>query len=171
MILKSAPDAGRNDGHKISNGDKAPDFELPTDDGGTFRLSAHAGTPVVVFFYPKDNTPGCTSEAKDFTRLAPEFRMAGVTVIGISPDSIAKHRKFREKHGLEVLLAADEDHAVAERYGVWVQKSMFGRKYMGIERSTFLIDRRGDVAEAWHKVNIPGHAEAVLSVARIVAKR
>ena len=157
--------------HKVSNGDKAPDFELPTDDGAAFSLSAHAGTPVVVFFYPKDNTPGCTSEAKDFTRLASDFRQLGVTVVGISPDSIAKHMNFRKKHSLEVRLAADEDHAVADRYGVWAQKSMFGRKYMGIERSTFLIDRRGDVAEAWHKVSVPGHAEAVLSVARIVAKR
>lgn len=163
MILKAAP--------KIGNGDKAPDFELPTDDGGTFRLSAHAGSPVVVFFYPKDNTPGCTSEAKDFTRLASDFRQLGTPVVGISPDSLTKHRKFREKHSLEVLLAADEAHTVAELYGVWAQKSMFGRKYMGIERSTFLIDRRGDIAEAWHKVSVPGHAEAVLSVARIVAKR
>ena len=162
MIPKNGP--------KIANGDKAPDFELPTDDGGTLRLYAHAGKLVVVFFYPKDNTPGCTSEAKDFTRLAPAFPAAGVTVVGISPDRLKTLQNFRAKHNLDVLLAADEDHAVAERYGVWAQKSMFGRKYMGIERSTFLIDRHGMVAEAWHKVSVSGHAEAVLVVARIVAK-
>lgn len=155
---------------KVAVGAKAPDFELPTDDGGTFKLSAHQGSLVVIFFYPKDDTTGCTAEAKDFTRLASAFRTAGVEVVGISPDSIKKHLKFKEKHELDVRLAADEDHAVAERYGVWVQKSMYGRTYMGVERSTFLIDRSGRVAEAWRKVSVPGHADAVLDVARAASK-
>lgn len=149
---------------------RVPDFELPTDDGEIFRLSALAGTPVVLFFYPKDDTTGCTAEAKDFTRLAADFRSAGVAVIGVSPDSIKKHQKFRAKHGLDVRLAADEGHAVAERFGLWVEKSMYGRTYMGIERSTFLIDPRGRVAEMWRKVRVPGHAEAVLAAARALQK-
>ena len=154
----------------VKIGSKVADFELPTHDGGAFRLSAHTGSPVVLFFYPKDDTTGCTAEAKDFTRLAADFRSAGVAVVGISPDSIKKHVKFRDKHALDVLLAADEDHAIAERFGVWVQKSMYGRKYMGIERSTFLIDRSGLVAEAWRKVSVPGHADAVLGAARALQK-
>jgi peroxiredoxin Q/BCP len=155
---------------KIEAGGRAPAFELPTDDGKTVRLADFAGRPAVVFFYPKDDTTGCSAEAKDFTRLAPDFRKAGVALLGISPDSIKKHQKFREKHELDVRLAADEDHAVAERYGVWVEKSMYGRKYMGIERSTFLIDGNGRVAEAWHKVKVPGHADAVLQSAKTLAK-
>jgi thioredoxin-dependent peroxiredoxin len=154
----------------IAKGSKAPDFELPTDDGEFFRLAEHAGTAVVLFFYPKDDSTGCTAEAKDFTRLAADFRSAGVTVLGISPDSLKKHQKFRLKHALDVPLAADEAHAVAERFGVWVEKSMYGRKYMGIERSTFLIDGRGHVAQSWRKVSVPGHAEAVLAAARTLQK-
>ena len=121
---------------------------------------------MVLFFYPKDDTSGCTTEARDFTRLATDFRSAGVAVLGISPDSIEKHKKFKTKHALDVRLAADEDHAVAERFGVWVEKSMYGRKYMGIERSTFLIDGRGRIAQTWRKVRVPGHADAVLAAAR-----
>jgi thioredoxin-dependent peroxiredoxin len=157
-------------GNEVEIGTKMPDFELPTDDGEMFRLSAFSGTPVVLFFYPKDDTTGCTAEAKDFTRLAADFRSAGVTVIGISPDSVGKHQKFRAKHGLDVRLAADEGHAVAERLGLWVEKSMYGRTYMGIERSTFLIDRRGRVAQVWRKVKVAGHAEAVLAAARALQK-
>jgi peroxiredoxin Q/BCP len=153
-------------GSPIEIGTRLPDFELPTDDGQVFRLSAVAGAAVVLFFYPKDDTTGCTAEAKDFTRLAADFRSEGVIVIGISPDSIRKHQKFRAKHELDVRLAADEDHAVAERFGLWVEKSMYGRKYMGIERSTYLIDRRGLIAQLWRKVSVPGHAEAVLAAAR-----
>lgn len=150
----------------IETGTEVPDFELPTDGGDVFRLSALAGKPVVLFFYPKDDTSGCTTEARDFTRLATDFRSAGVAVLGISPDSIEKHKKFKTKHALDVRLAADEDHAVAERFGVWVEKSMYGRKYMGIERSTFLIDSRGRIAQTWRKVRVPGHADAVLAAAR-----
>jgi len=152
-------------------GAKCPVFKLPTDDGGSVSLSDLAGRPAVIYFYPKDDTPGCTSEAKDFTRLAPAFRKAGVAVIGVSPDSLKKHQKFRDKHELDLRLAADEDHAVAERFGAWVEKSMYGRKYMGVDRSTFLIDAKGRIAEVWRKVKVPGHAEEVLEAARALAKK
>lgn len=155
---------------QVGKGDKVPEFVLPTDDGGTISLADLAGRTAVIYFYPKDDTPGCTTEAKDFTRLAPEFKAAGVAVIGISPDSVKKHQKFREKYELDVRLAADEDHAVAERFGVWVEKSMYGRKYMGVDRATFLIDAKGRVVEAWRKVKVPGHAEEVLAAARRLAK-
>lgn len=155
---------------QVGKGDKVPEFVLPTDDGGTISLAGLTGQTVVIYFYPKDDTPGCTTEAKDFTRLAPEFKAAGVAVIGISPDSVKKHQKFREKYELDVRLAADEDHAVAERFGVWVEKSMYGRKYMGVDRATLLIDAKGRVVEAWRKVKVPGHAEEVLAAARRLAK-
>ena len=153
----------------VQDGDKAPDFELPTDSGETVKLSKlikGGGKPVVVYFYPKDDTSGCTAEAKDFTRLAADFRKAGVEVIGISPDSAESHQKFAKKYDLEVRLAADADKAVANVYGVWVEKSMYGRKYMGVERSTFLIDKSGRIARSWRKVKVPGHAEEVLAAAK-----
>lgn len=143
-------------------GDIAPDFDLPTDGGGRVRLSDLAGRPVVVYFYPKDDTSGCTREAQDFTALMPEFAKRGVRVVGISPDSVAKHDKFRDKYGLAVTLAADEDLSVLSAWGVWVEKSMYGRKYMGVERTTVLVDAAGKVAAIWPKVKVPGHAEAVL---------
>ena len=149
----------------IQDGDKAPDFELPTESGEAIKLSRLKGRPVVVYFYPKDDTSGCTAEAKDFTRLAPDFKKAGVEVIGISPDSPESHQKFAKKYELKVRLAADADKAVATAYGVWVEKSMYGRKYMGVERSTFLIDKSGRIAKAWRKVKVPGHAEEVLAAA------
>ena len=152
------------------DGDKAPDFELPTDGGETLKLSGLKGKPVVLYFYPKDDTSGCTAEAKDFSRLAPQFRKAGVEVIGVSPDSVASHQKFRKKYDLAVTLAADADKAVATAYGVWVEKSMYGRKYMGVERSTFLIDKTGRIAKSWRKVKVPGHAEAVLAAAQALSK-
>jgi peroxiredoxin Q/BCP len=154
----------------IEKGAKVPAFKLPADDGGTVSTADLAGQPAVIYFYPKDDTPGCTTEAKDFTHLAPKFKAAGISVIGISPDSVKKHQKFREKHDLDVRLAADEDHAVAEKFGVWIEKSMYGRKYMGIDRSTFLIDAKGRVAEVWRKVRVPGHAEEVLAAARKLTK-
>jgi thioredoxin-dependent peroxiredoxin len=153
----------------VQDGDKAPDFELPTESGETLKLSRlikASGKPVVVYFYPKDDTSGCTAEAQDFTRLAPAFKKAGVEVIGISPDSPDSHRKFAAKYGLKVRLAADADKAVANAYGVWVEKSMYGRKYMGVERSTFLIDKTGRIAKSWRKVKVPGHAEEVLAAAK-----
>jgi peroxiredoxin Q/BCP len=139
---------------------------LPGDGGGTARLSDFAGQPVVVYFYPKDDTAGCTAEAIDFSRLEPEFAKAGAAVIGISPDTAKKHDKFRKKHALTVALAADEERKAIEAYGVWVEKQMYGRSYMGVERTTFLIGRDGRIAQIWRKVRVKGHAEAVLEAVR-----
>jgi peroxiredoxin Q/BCP len=153
----------------LQDGDKAPDFELPTGTGETLKLSKlvkTGGKPVVVYFYPKDDTSGCTAEAKDFTRLAADFRKAGVEVIGISPDSPESHRKFAAKYDLKVRLAADADKTAANAYGVWVEKSMYGRKYLGVERSTFLVGTDGRIARSWRKVKVPGHAEEVLAAAK-----
>lgn len=144
-------------------GDKAPDFTLPTDGAGTVRLSDLKGQPVVLYFYPKDDTSGCTAEACQFRDLFPKFGRSDAAVIGISRDSIVSHNKFKKKYKLPFTLAADEQGKVTERYGVWVQKSMYGRKYMGIERSTFLIDGKGVIRGIWRKVKVPGHAEEVLS--------
>ena len=152
------------------DGEKAPDFELPTEDGKALKLAKLKGKPVVLYFYPKDDTSGCTAEAKDFSRLAPEFRKAGVEVVGVSPDSIESHAKFRRKYDLAIRLAADADKAVATAYGVWVEKSMYGRKYMGVERSTFLIDKAGRIARSWRKVKVPGHAEEVLAAAQALPR-
>lgn len=149
----------------LQDGDEAPDFELPTE-SGTLSLPGIRGRLVVLYFYPKDDTSGCTAEARDFSRLAGEFGKAGVQVIGISPDSVENHRKFRNKHDLKVRLAADTDKAAATAYGVWVEKSMYGRRYMGVERSTFLIDKRGRIARSWRKVKVPGHAAEVLAAAQ-----
>ena len=153
----------------LDDGDKAPNFELPTESGETLKLSSLKGKPVVLYFYPKDDTSGCTAEAKDFTRLAADFRKAGVEVIGVSPDSVASHQKFHKKYDLAVRLAADADKSVATAYGVWVEKSMYGRKYMGVERSTFLVDGKGRIARSWRKVKVPGHAEEVLAAAKALA--
>ena len=150
----------------LQDGDKAPAFELPAEAGETIKLSALKGKPAVLYFYPKDDTSGCTMEAKDFSRLAPDFRKAGVEVIGVSPDSVESHQKFRKKYDLAIRLAADADKATANAYGVWVEKSMYGRKYMGVERSTFLIDKAGRIARSWRKVKVSGHAEEVLAAAR-----
>ncbi|WP_409562593.1 thioredoxin-dependent thiol peroxidase [Hyphomicrobium sp. MC8b] len=150
----------------IEDGKKAPDFTLPDDTGKKVRLSKLKGHPVVVYFYPKDDTSGCTQEAKDFTCLADDFAAAGAELLGISPDSPTKHQKFKAKHELSIRLLADEQKEVAQAYGVWVEKSMYGRKYMGIERSTFLIDGSGKVVKSWRKVKIPGHAEEVLAAVR-----
>ena len=150
----------------VQDGDKAPDFELPTDSAEKLKLSGLKGKHVVLYFYPKDDTSGCTLQARDFSRLAGEFRKAGVEVIGISPDSVESHQKFRRKHDLEVQLAADADKAVATAYGVWVEKSMYGRKYMGVERSTFLVDKQGCIARSWRKVKVQGHAAEVLAAAQ-----
>ena len=150
----------------IETGATAPDFTLPRDGGGEITLSALKPKKVVLYFYPKDDTSGCTAEALDFTARAAEFEAAGAMVIGISRDSVAKHDKFVAKHGLTVALASDEGGEVCERYGVWVEKSMYGRKYMGIERATFLIDGAGTVRETWPKVKVKDHAEAVLAAVR-----
>lgn len=145
----------------IEEGELAPDFELETDDGGRVRLSDLRGEKVVVYFYPKDDTSGCTTEACEFRDAAPTFEGAGARILGISPDSAASHRKFKERYDLNFPLLVDEDHRVAERWGVWKEKSMYGRKYHGVERTTFLIDEQGRVARVWRQVRPKGHAEAV----------
>jgi thioredoxin-dependent peroxiredoxin len=147
-------------------GQKAPDFDLATDSGDRVKLSRLKGKPVVVYFYPKDDTSGCTKEAQAFTELAPAFAAAGARVIGISPDTIESHAKFRSKYDLGIELAADPQREGIEAFGVWVEKSMYGRKYMGVDRSTFLIDAKGKVARVWRKVKVPGHAEEVLAAVK-----
>ena len=154
----------------LDEGEKAPDVSLATDDGQNVRLSSYKGRPVVLYFYPKDDTPGCTTEAKDFSCLAAEFKKAGAEIIGISPDSAKSHLKFRQKHELEVKLASDEDHSIAEAFGSWVEKSMYGKTYMGVDRSTFLVDKQGKVAKAWRKVKVAGHAEEVLAALKALKK-
>ena len=146
----------------LAEGDAAPDFTLPRDGGETMSLSDFAGKKLVLFFYPKDDTSGCTKEAIAFTGLEADFSAAGAAVVGASKDTVAKHEKFRAKHDLSVPLLSDAESDLCERYGVWVEKSMYGKKYMGIERSTFLIDGNGRIAKIWRKVKVPGHAEEVL---------
>jgi peroxiredoxin Q/BCP len=146
--------------------DTAPDFTLPRDGGGTVTLSSFRPGKVVLYFYPKDETPGCTLEAQDFTARAAAFSAAGTTVIGVSKDSVKAHDKFCKKHGLQIILASDEAGTTCEDYGVWVEKSMYGKTYMGIERSTVLIDAAGRVARIWPKVSVKGHADEVLAAAQ-----
>ncbi len=150
----------------VEVGQAAPAFELAGDGGATIRLADLAGQKAVVYFYPKDDTSGCTSEAIDFTGKLGDFAAADTAVIGVSKDSVASHAKFRAKHSLGIKLAADPDGSVVEGWGVWIEKSMYGRKYMGIERATFLIGRDGKVARVWHKVKVPGHAAEVLKAAQ-----
>ena len=140
-------------------GELAPDFTLPSDEGGDVTLSKMRGKKVVLYFYPKDDTPGCTTQACDFRDAAPSFAGVDAVVLGVSADTVASHRKFREKYDLNFPLLADESHEVAEAYGVWKEKSMYGRKFMGIERSTFLIDEKGEVERVWRNVKPKGHAE------------
>jgi peroxiredoxin Q/BCP len=147
----------------LTVGDTAPDFTLPRDGGGTVTLSAFRPGKVVLYFYPKDDTPGCTLEAQDFTARAAAFAAAGTTVIGLSKDSVKAHDKFCKKHSLQIILASDEGGTTCEDYGVWVEKSMYGKTYMGIERSTVLIDGTGRVARIWPKVSVKGHADEVLA--------
>ncbi|NVK34270.1 MAG: thioredoxin-dependent thiol peroxidase [Rhodobacteraceae bacterium] len=150
----------------LTIGSSAPDFELETDGGASVKLSALIGTPVVVYFYPKDNTPGCTKQAIGFSEKLADFEKLGVKIIGISPDSVAKHDNFKAKHNLTITLAADPDKKACEAYGVWVEKSMYGKKYMGVDRSTFLIDSSGKIVQTWRKVKVPGHIETVLEAAK-----
>ncbi len=146
----------------VKKGSSAPDFALPSDQGGVVTLSSLRGRKVVLYFYPKDDTPGCTTQACELRDSLPRFEGVDAVVLGVSPDSVASHRKFRDKYGLNFPLLADENHAVAEAYGVWAEKSMYGRTYMGIERSTFLIGEDGKVLEEWRKVKAEGHAELVM---------
>lgn len=150
----------------VETGQSVPKFSIPTDDAGNISSDGLMGRKYVIYFYPKDDTPGCTTEAKGFTEMKAEFDATGVTVVGISKDTLAKHEKFRAKHELSVLLGSDEDGTVCDAFGVWVEKNMYGRKYMGIERATFLMDAEGIVQRIWRKVKVKGHVEAVLEAAK-----
>jgi peroxiredoxin Q/BCP len=149
----------------VAEGEKAPSFKLATDDGGGVTLAGLKGQGVVLYFYPKDDTSGCTREAVDFTAAAKKFDKLGVRVIGVSKDSLESHEKFRKKHKLKIALASDTQLKAANAYGVWGEKTLYGRKYMGMERATFLIDAKGVVRKIWRKVKVPGHVEAVLDAA------
>ncbi|MDB5484035.1 MAG: thiol peroxidase, Bcp-type [Caulobacteraceae bacterium] len=151
---------------ELKAGDPAPNFDLPTDGGGRAALAGLKGKKVVLYFYPKDDTSGCTSEAKGFAEAADAFANAGATVIGVSKDPLLSHEKFKAKYDLNFPLAADVDGAAVEAFGVWVEKSMYGRKYMGIDRSTFLIDPQGKIARVWRKVKVPGHVAEVLATVK-----
>jgi peroxiredoxin Q/BCP len=150
----------------LQMGDIAPDFALPRDGKGVISLADFKDKKLVLYFYPKDDTSGCTAEAIDFNRLAGEFAAIGAAVVGVSPDPVKKHDKFRDKYELVFPLLADEKKQTLEAYGVWVEKSMYGRKYMGVERSTFLIGADAKIARVWRKVKVPGHAQEVLAAAK-----
>jgi len=147
-------------------GDKAPDFKMPTDGGGEVSLKGLKGRPVILYFYPKDDTPGCTKEACGFRDAMPDFSDADAAIVGVSKDTVAKHDKFKAKYELPFALGSDEDGAVCEAYGTWVEKAMYGRKYMGIERATFLIDGKGVLRRIWRKVKVKGHVEEVLEAVK-----
>ncbi|MBC8268400.1 MAG: thioredoxin-dependent thiol peroxidase [Rhodospirillaceae bacterium] len=147
----------------INPGDRAPDFDLPTDGGGTLSLKELSGKSVVLYFYPKDSTPGCTNEAKDFRDVHAQFTKAGAVILGASKDSVKRHDNFKAKYDLPFSLLSDEEGTLCEAYGVWILKKLYGREYMGIERATFLIDNQGVVRQVWHKVKVKGHAEEVLA--------
>lgn len=152
----------------LAEGDLVPAFSLPTDGGGSVSSDGLKGKPYVLYLYPRDDTPGCTTEALGFTARKADFSAAGVAVIGLSKDDVASHDKFKRKHGLDLTLASDTEGLV-EALGAWVEKSQYGRKYMGIERSTFLVDKDGRIARAWRQVKVPGHVDEVLEAARGLA--
>ena len=147
-------------------GDRLPDFSLPTDDGGTLTTASLSGKKVVLYFYSKDDTSGCTKEAQAFRDMADAFAAAGATIVGVSKDSVARHDKFKTKHSLPFTLVSDQDGHLCTALGVWVQKSMYGKSYMGIERTTFLVDKAGVIRRVWRKVKVPGHAAEVLAAAQ-----
>jgi len=150
----------------LGTGTQAPPFSLPATDGRTLDLDSLRGRKVVLYFYPKDDTSGCTLEAQSFQSLKADFAAADTEIVGVSPDSLKSHDKFRAKYGLDFTLASDEATSMLQAYGVWVEKSMYGRKYMGVERTTVLIDREGRIARIWNKVKVQGHAEEVLAAAK-----
>ncbi|MEH6754739.1 MAG: thioredoxin-dependent thiol peroxidase [Alphaproteobacteria bacterium] len=150
----------------VNEGDKAPEFTMPTDGGGSVSLKDMKGKAVVLYFYPKDSTPGCTKEACGFRDLMPDFSKVDAEIIGVSRDSVKRHDNFKAKYELPFLLASDEDGKVCESYGVWVEKSMYGKKFMGIERATFLIDGKGKVQKVWRKVKVAGHVEDVFEAVK-----
>lgn len=155
---------------ELREGLKAPAFSLPADGNTEVALKDFKGKTVVLYFYPKDDTPGCTREAMDFGAAKAKFTRAGAVVIGVSKDSVAKHDKFKKKYALNFPLGSDEDGTMLERYGVWVEKSMYGRKYMGIDRATFVIGPDGKIKKIWRKVKVPGHVDEVLGVVKEIAK-
>lgn len=151
---------------ELATGQKAPSFELPRDGGGILKLSDFGGKAVVLYFYPQDDTETCTAEAIEFSKARPDFEKAGAVIIGVSPDGVRKHDKFKAKHKLTVDLGADEERAAIDAYGVWAEKTMFGRKYMGVVRSTFLIGPDGTIARIWRNVRLRGHVEEVLAAVK-----
>jgi peroxiredoxin Q/BCP len=151
---------------ELAPGDRAPAFKLATDSGGTISSAALKGGPFVLYFYPKDDTSGCTREAVDFSAAKKKFDALGVAVVGVSKDNATSHDKFKAKHKLKITLASDPEQETINSYGVWVEKTLYGRKYMGIERATFLIDAKGAIRQVWRKVKVPGHVEAVLAAAK-----
>ncbi|MEQ1616779.1 MAG: peroxiredoxin [Terricaulis sp.] len=151
---------------ELKPGDPAPAFDMPAAGGGRAKLGAFKGQHVVLYFYPKDDTPGCTLEALNFTEKAKQFANLGAAIVGVSRDDCAKHEKFAKKHSLSHILASDEGGEVCAAYGVWVEKSMYGRRYMGVERATYLIDPKGRLAAVWRKVKVPGHVDEVLAALR-----
>lgn len=151
---------------RLEAGDKAPKFKIETDSGEIISSSSLKGMPYVVYFYPKDDTSGCTKEAIGFSEALAKFKKLGVNVIGVSKDSLESHAKFRKKHKLKVTLGSDPDIEMAKAFQVWGEKTLYGRKYMGLERATFLINAKGIIQQAWHKVKVPGHVEAVLEAAK-----
>jgi peroxiredoxin Q/BCP len=153
----------------LAEGHKAPDFDLPADGGGRVRLRDHAGAPVVLYLYPKDDTPGCTKEAQAFAEAYEEFKVLGAQVIGVSKDPPHSHDRFKAAYGLPFPLGSDEDSTVIEAYGSWVEKSRYGKSYMGTDRSTFLIDRDGTIRKAWRQVEVPGHVDEVLAALKEIA--
>lgn len=152
--------------HDLKPGDRAPAFRLETDDGSKISSAELKGKPFVIYFYPKDDTSGCTKEAIAFSQEKKRFDSVGATIIGVSKDNVSSHQKFRDKHKLTIRLAADTELKAAEAFGTWVEKSMYGRRYMGMERSTFLVDEKGIIRAVWRKVKVPGHAAAVLAALR-----
>ncbi|HEX4080597.1 MAG TPA: peroxiredoxin [Rhizomicrobium sp.] len=151
---------------ELSPGQRAPAFRLATDDGGETSTAKLKGIPFVIYFYPKDDTSGCTKEAVSFSEEKKKFDALGIAVIGVSKDSVASHKKFKDKHGLSLTLASDSDTATAQAYGVWVEKTLYGHRYMGMDRATFLVDAKGKIKQIWRKVRVPGHVAAVLEAAR-----
>jgi peroxiredoxin Q/BCP len=153
----------------LKPGDRAPDFDLPTDGGGRTRLSDYVGRTLVLYFYPKDDTPGCTTEAQGFTAAAADFARCGAAIVGVSKDSVKRHDRFKAKYDLGFTLASDESGEMIERYGVWVEKTLYGRQYMGIDRATFLVGPDGVIRRVWRKVRVPGHVAEVLDTAKLAA--
>ena len=150
----------------LTPGDKAPAFKMATDGGGEISSASLKGTPYILYFYPKDDTSGCTKEAIAFTENKRKFDALGISIIGVSKDSAASHDKFKTKHKLKITLGSDPETKLAQAYGVWIEKSMYGRKYMGMDRATFLVDEKGVIRQVWRKVKVPGHAEEVLAAAK-----